>query len=59
MKEKLSCFGTLTTKLSGERGSHGAPHGRAVEIVVERQFAEVKEAHNLISNLEKGSGAGA
>src|SRR5215213_754222 len=30
-----------------------------VRAMVERQFAEVKEAHNLISNLERRSGAGA
>lgn len=30
-----------------------------VRAMVERQFAEIKEAHNLIGNLEKGSGAGA
>ena len=30
-----------------------------VRAMVERQFAEVKEARNLISNLERGSGAGA
>ena len=30
-----------------------------VRAMVERQFAEVKEAHNLIRNLERKSGAGA
>ena len=30
-----------------------------VRSMVERQFAEIKEAHNLLGNLEKGSGAGA
>lgn len=30
-----------------------------VRAMVERQFAEVKEAHNLIANLERRSGAGA
>ncbi|MDT5271776.1 MAG: hypothetical protein QOH49_3962 [Acidobacteriota bacterium] len=30
-----------------------------VRAMVERQFAEIKEAHNLIGNLERGSGAGA
>ncbi len=30
-----------------------------VRAMVERQFAEVKEAHNLIRNLERRSGAGA
>lgn len=30
-----------------------------VRAMVERQFAEVKEAHNLIGNLGKRSGAGA
>ena len=29
-----------------------------VRALIERQFAEVKEAHNLIANLEKQSGAG-
>ena len=30
-----------------------------VRAMIERQFAEVKEAHNLIGNLARGSGAGA
>ena len=30
-----------------------------VRAMVERQFAEVKEAHHLIANLGRGSGAGA
>ena len=30
-----------------------------VRSMVERQFAEVKEAHHLIGNLARGSGAGA
>lgn len=30
-----------------------------VRAIVERQFAEVKEAHHLIGSLEGGSGAGA
>jgi uncharacterized protein (TIGR02284 family) len=30
-----------------------------VRAMVERQFAEVKEAHNLIANLERQTGAGA
>jgi hypothetical protein len=30
-----------------------------VRALVERQFAEVKEAHNLIANLKRQSGAGA
>ena len=30
-----------------------------VRALIERQFAEVKEAHHLIGNLAKGSGAGA
>jgi uncharacterized protein (TIGR02284 family) len=31
----------------------------SVRALIERQFAEVKEAHHLIGNLAKGSGAGA
>src|SRR5215207_7966159 len=30
-----------------------------VRVMVERQFAEVKEAHNLVANLERRPGAGA
>ena len=31
----------------------------SVRALVERQFAEIKEAHHLLGNLGKGSGAGA
>ena len=31
----------------------------SVRAMVERQFAEVKEAHNLIANLQRQTGAGA
>jgi uncharacterized protein (TIGR02284 family) len=39
----------------------GARHGPARERapMVERQFAEIKEAHNHIRNLDRAAGAGA
>lgn len=45
--------------LANYRSALGTDMPASVRAMVERQFAEVKEAHNLISNLEKGSGAGA
>ena len=41
------------------RAALGADMPASVRALVERQFAEVKEAHNLIRNLERRSGAGA
>ena len=41
------------------RAALGADLPASVRAMVERQFAEVKEAHNLIANLERRSGAGA
>ena len=45
--------------LNTYRSALGADMPANVRVMVERQFAEVKEAHNLIGNLERGSGAGA
>ncbi|MFL6256693.1 MAG: ferritin-like domain-containing protein [Pyrinomonadaceae bacterium] len=41
------------------RSALGTDMPANVRAMIERQFSEVKEAHNLIGNLEKGSGAGA
>jgi uncharacterized protein (TIGR02284 family) len=40
------------------RSALGADMPANVRAAVERQFAEIKEAHNLIGNLGKRSGAG-
>lgn len=45
--------------LSNYRAALDTDMPAGVRAMVERQFAEVKEAHHLIGNLEKGSGAGA
>jgi uncharacterized protein (TIGR02284 family) len=45
--------------LESYRAALGTDMPANVRAMVERQFAEVKEAHNLIGNLERGSGAGA
>ena len=45
--------------LESYRAALGTDMPANVRAMVERQFAEVKEAHNLIGNLEKESGAGA
>jgi uncharacterized protein (TIGR02284 family) len=41
------------------RSALGTDMPANVRVMVERQFAEIKEAHNLIGNLGKRSGAGA
>jgi uncharacterized protein (TIGR02284 family) len=41
------------------RSSLGTDMPASVRAMVERQFAEIKEAHNLIGNLASESGAGA
>ena len=41
------------------RAALGTDMPAGVRAIVERQFAEIKEAHNLIANLERRSGAGA
>lgn len=48
-----------TQALETFRSALGADMHASVRSMVERQFAEIKEAHNLIGNLAKGSGAGA
>jgi uncharacterized protein (TIGR02284 family) len=45
--------------LATYRSALGTDMPASVRAMVERQFAEVKEAHNLIGNLERRSGAGA
>ena len=45
--------------LEAYRSALGADMPASVRAMVVRQFAEVKEAHNLIGNLAGGSGAGA
>ncbi len=41
------------------RSALGTDMPAGVRTMVERQFAEIKEAHHLIGNLARGSGAGA
>lgn len=41
------------------RAALGTDMHASVRAMVERQFAEIKEAHNLIANLDRRSGAGA
>ena len=41
------------------RAALGTDMPAGVRAIVERQFAEIKEAHNLIANLERRSGASA
>ncbi len=41
------------------RSALGTDMPANVRSLVERQFADIKEAHNVIRNLERGSGAGA
>jgi uncharacterized protein (TIGR02284 family) len=41
------------------RSALGTDMPANVRATVERQFAEIKEAHNLLGNLERRSGAGA
>jgi uncharacterized protein (TIGR02284 family) len=41
------------------RSALGADMPASVRAMVERQFAEIKEAHNHVGNLGRGSGAGA
>jgi len=48
-----------TQALDAYRSALGTDMPAGVRVMVERQFAEVKEAHNLIGNLERRSGAGA
>ena len=45
--------------LSNYRAALKADLPANIRELVERQFAEVKEAHNRIRNLERGAGAGA
>ena len=45
--------------LNTYRSALGTDMPASVRAMVERQFAEIKEAHNLIGNLASGSGAGA
>jgi uncharacterized protein (TIGR02284 family) len=45
--------------LSNYRAAFGADLPASVHQIVERQFAEVKEAHNRIRNLGRAAGAGA
>jgi uncharacterized protein (TIGR02284 family) len=45
--------------MSGYRAALDRDMPANCRALVERQFAEVKEAHHRIGNLEKGSGAGA
>jgi uncharacterized protein (TIGR02284 family) len=45
--------------LAAYRAALGSDMPADVRATVERQFAEVKEAHHLIGNLGRGSGAGA
>ena len=45
--------------LGAYRSALGRDLPASVRAMVERQFAEIKEAHNLIANLERRSGAGA
>jgi uncharacterized protein (TIGR02284 family) len=45
--------------LEAYRSALGTDMPANVRATVERQFAEVKEAHHLIADLGKGSGAGA
>ena len=47
------------TGVATDRSALDTDMPASVRVMVERQFAEVKEAHNLIGNLERGSGAGA
>jgi uncharacterized protein (TIGR02284 family) len=48
-----------TVALETYRASLGRDMPASVRTMVERHFSEIKEAHNLIANLAKGSGAGA
>lgn len=48
-----------TAALANYRAALAADLPANVRQVVERQFAEVKEAHNRISNLDRAAGAGA
>ena len=41
------------------RSALGRDLPASVRAMVERQFAEIKEAHNLVANLERRPGAGA
>lgn len=41
------------------RSALGTDMPASVRAMVERQFAEIKESHNLIANLDRRSGAGA
>jgi uncharacterized protein (TIGR02284 family) len=45
--------------MASYRGALGTDMPANVRAMVERQFAEIKEAHNLIGNLGNRSGAGA
>ena len=45
--------------MSAYRSALGRDMPANVRALVERQFAEIKEAHLLLGNLGKGSGAGA
>ena len=45
--------------LASYRSALGADMPASVRSMVERQFAEVKEAHTRVQNLERVSGAGA
>ena len=45
--------------LSNYRAALGTDMPASVRSLIERQFAEVKEAHDHVRNLERGSGAGA
>ena len=41
------------------RSALGTDMPASVRVMVERQFAEIKETHNHVGNLAKGTGAGA
>ena len=45
--------------LNTYRSALDADMPASVRAMVERQFSEIKEAHNLIANLERQTGAGA
>ena len=48
-----------TAAMSNYRSAFGVDLPASVRQIVERQFAEIKEAHNRIRNLESATSAGA
>jgi hypothetical protein len=45
--------------MSSYRAAFNADLPASVRQTIERQFAEIKEAHNRIRNLDRATGAGA